>query len=226
MSDKQSDKPDEVSIHSILSEIKSGAIDPETLPKPTRQLCVEILAFEGHQPSALAQLLKVSDKTIKRDLQEIHERNSVTPSPELAKQLVGECIQKTRMHYSYIVRLARGKEGTLTEKVQAEFLAWRTQKEFLQLMQSLGYLPLRPQEVVGNVVHHVSKESEIEALDEIRQTILAIEQTAKECGGISTEVQEKVEKLKLEVHKTELAEEALNLKTEVENEKKPERVVE
>src|SRR5690242_808228 len=93
--------PDEISVHTILTDIKTGKLDPVALTKPVRQQCVEALMLEGHQPSALAPILKVSDKTIKRDLNEIFERNAVNPSPELAKRLIGEFLQKMHTHHAY-----------------------------------------------------------------------------------------------------------------------------
>src|SRR3989338_4222869 len=136
--------PDDISVHSILSEIKNGTIDPAVLTKPVRQLCVEALFLQGHTSFSLAQLLKVSDKTIRRDLQEIYEKNALHPSAALAKELIGECLQKARAHHSRLMRLARGEEGSLQEKAQAEYLAWRTLKETMALLQSLGYLQQAP----------------------------------------------------------------------------------
>lgn len=197
--------PEEISVHTILTDIKSGKLDPVTLAKPVRQQCVEALMLEGHQPSALAPILKVSDKTIKRDLNEIFERNAVNPSPELAKRLIGEFLQKMHTHHAYLMRLARSKEGSLREKGEVEYLAWRTQKEAIELLQSLGYLPSRPTQIVGDIFHHADRAEP--AIVDIKKQIAEIELIAEETKVLTPEVLAKLGDLKLRTEKAEIQEE-------------------
>jgi len=205
--------PDDISIHSVLNEIKSGALDPATLPKQTRQHCVEALMLEGHQPSALAPLLKVSDKTIKRDLNDIFEKNAVNPSPELAKRLIGEFMQRFRTHHAHLTRLARSKEGSVRERGEVEFLAWRVQKEALELLQSLGYLPSRPTQVIGDIFYHDEQSAE-PAIDEIKKQIAEIELIAEQTKVLSPEALSKIDALKLRVEKADIQEEVKKVSEE------------
>jgi len=71
--DKQ-EKP----ILSLLQDIKSGVIDPRDIEKELRQQIVEVLLLEGTMVPQIAQILKVSDKTIRRDTLDIKERNALT----------------------------------------------------------------------------------------------------------------------------------------------------
>lgn len=150
----------EISTLSLIQKLKAGLLDPKILPKEHRQQCVEIFIGEGYTISTIAHILKRSDKTIQRDLKEIKERNSITPNIDLARQIIGEVIFNAKSHHSYLVRLSRLQEASVAEKAQAIFLAWRVQKEFVERLQTLGYLPSMPGKVVGKFSYQLEKNSQ------------------------------------------------------------------
>jgi len=166
--------------------------------------------FEGYLPASIAQILKRSDKTIKRDIQEIRERNALVPNVDFAKQFVGALRQKSEMHQAYLMRLARSKEGPLEGCVQAEYNAWRIAKEEVELLQNLGYLPKRPQEVIGDFTHHHSNGSE--SCKELNDKLTAIEKAVRACGNIPEISLRRIEVLRVKVQKIEVAEEITQIK--------------
>ena len=208
--EKKEINPDEVSVHSILSEIKEGKLDPSSLSKEVRQLCVSALILEGHLPSTLAPLLKVSDKTVQRDLKEIREQNALKPSAELAKQLIGDFLQSSRTHHSHLMRLARTKEASVNEKVYAESTAAQTLRDTIKTLQSLGYLPSRPQEIVADLFHHKADDGDL-TFDEVKKKIAEMEALISEFGTSSPEVISQIEQLKLKLQKAEIHQEVLRL---------------
>jgi predicted transcriptional regulator len=139
----------------LLQEINSGQTDPGLLDKPSRQQCIELLIAEGYTHSQIAQLLKCSEKTVSRDIKEIRARNELTPSVPFAKQFIGDMLKKAMNHHAYLMRLARMKNIPAADKIQAESSAWKVIKEVCEKLQSLGYLPCRPQEVVGDIFHQL-----------------------------------------------------------------------
>lgn len=195
--------PDEQPILTLIQRIKDNLFDPRLLTKDQRMQCVEILSGEALTEATIAQILKVSIKTIARDIQTVRERNALTPNINFAKQIAGELVHKARLHHGYLMRLARNKETSAIAKVQAEFSAWRVLNEMIERLQSLGYLPLRPQEIVGDLYHHMADDSE-KSLDEIRKMIIEIEVVSKETGEMSPEVEEELKRLKAKIDKTEL----------------------
>ena len=211
------EKEEEVPILSLIQKIKDESLDPKTLPKELRQQCVEVLWAEGYGESSMAQILQRSEKTIRRDLQEIRERNALTPNLELAKQVIGEMVQRAHMHQGYLVRLARSKDATVSEKSQSEYFAWRVQKELVEKMQSLGYLPSRPQEITGDIHHHMSLQEEERSFAEIKTMITQIESVAQETDTFSNELEKEVTLLKAKIEKAEITCEVENL---LENQKK------
>ena len=124
MEDNKVPNQDET-VFKTIQDINSGVCDPLLLDKSMRQLCIEVLIGEGYTYLQLAQLLKRSEKTISRDMQEIRQKNAIEPSVEFAKETVGELIIKARIHASYLMRLARDKDSPVANKAGAEFLADR-----------------------------------------------------------------------------------------------------
>jgi transposase len=202
--DQTSKKDEERPIFSLIQQLKDASLDPRTLPKELRQQCVEVLWAEGYNESAMAQILQRSEKTIKRDLQEIREKNALSPNLELARQIIGETVQRARMHQGYLVRLARSKDATVTEKGQAEYLAWRVQKELVEKMQSLGYLPAKPQEVIGDIYHHLSLQQEERPFAEIRGILAEIENVARETSTFTDELGKEIKILNARIEKAEI----------------------
>ena len=188
----------------LLQDINSGIIDPKQLDKPSRQRCIELLIAEGYTYSQISQVLKISEKTISRDVKEIKARNELTPNIEFAKQFIGEVFQKAMNSHSFLIRLARSKDATNPEKIQAEFAAWRLLKELVERMQLLGYLPLRPQQVVGDVFHHMSAEEGGETLEEVKKMITEIGVVAKDTNTLTPELAKEIEDLGVRIEKAEI----------------------
>lgn len=159
---------------SIIQEIKDGRVDPTTLTKELRTNCVEILMLEGYKTSEMAQVLKRSEKTIKRDIAEIREANSISPDIKLVKELVGEFLLKARNSHTFLSKLARSKEGSVGERAQAEYYAHMTSNDVITKLQSLGYLPSVAKTVVGDIFHHY-EDNDVEELKILNQELLELE---------------------------------------------------
>ncbi len=204
---------EEQSSLSLIQQIKEKTIDPQNLDKKQRQECVATLECEGYSPASIAQILRRSEKTIKRDLDEIHEARSFRPDPKLIHQHVGMLCQRAEAHQSFLMRLARSGSGSVGERAQAEYYAWQVLKELNQLLQSMGFLPSRPQEVVGNIFHHSDNGN---LLDELKARLTSIELSAKEAGELSPERAEYIRSLSLEITKIETLEKIQGLETQKE----------
>jgi transposase len=196
----------------ILQEINSGLRDPRSLDKYTRQLCVEFLSAEGYTQSQIAQILKCSEKTIFRDLKEIRQRNELAPSIEAARQFVGDVFKKAMNHHDYLTRLARAKETPSAIKTVSELGAWKVLKELIEKMQSLGYLPLMPQQVIGDIFHHSSADGGSESLDEAKKMLFEIEAVAQETDTMTPDLQEDIKTLRGRIENAEIVSKAEKIK--------------
>jgi len=194
---------DERPILELIQKIKDELVEPRLLSKEERQQCVEVLLGEGMNESTIAQILKRSEKTIYRDMSEIRQRNAVVPSIELAKQMTGELLTNARIHHAYLMRIARNKESSASDKIQAELSAWRVLNELVERLQNLGYLPMQRQAVTNDVYYHMVDDSE-KSFEEIKGMITEIETISSEKGGMPKEIEEEIGKLKTKVSKAEL----------------------
>src|SRR3989338_3720199 len=124
-------KDQDVPLLSLIQKIKDGSIDPRSITKDQRLQCVSILCSEGYNESSIAQVLNRSEKTIRRDLSDIRSQNALSPDQNLARELVGEMVQKARAHQSRLLRIASNKENKAFERIQAEYAAWRIERELI-----------------------------------------------------------------------------------------------
>jgi transposase len=195
----------------ILQEINSGLTDPKLLDKQCRQQCVELLIAEGYTYPQIGQVLKVSERTVIRDVKDIRARNEMVPNIEFAKQFVGEVFNKAMNHHSFLVRLSRAKDTAAAEKIQAEFAGWKILKELVEKLQTLGYLPLKPQEIAGELYHHIAVEEAGESVLEARRMLSEIESVAIDTGTYTPELAEEVKALSGRLEKAEVINETKKL---------------
>jgi hypothetical protein len=193
---KNEHKPEEEekSVLSIIQDIKNNLLDPKTLFPEERQRCVDFLLREGYTREQVAQIFVTTDRTIRRDLVEIRKKNALTADINLVKETIGDMFQKAMMHHAYLVRLARSSEASVAIKGQLEFQAWTVLKEMVVLMQNLGFLPSKPQAIVGEIFHHV--DGKISDLDELTKEIIDIENMADGDGKIEKDIKEDLTKIK------------------------------
>lgn len=214
----QKTNDNENSAMQLLQEIHSHITDPKLLDKQSRQQCVEMLITEGYTHFQIAQLLKCSEKTIGRDLREIRKRNELSPNVEFAKQLIGELYHKGLSHHNYLVRLARNKDSSVSEKIQSESAAWKILKELIEKLQSLGYLPSQPKEIIGTFYNH-SDADDNNSPQAMRRKLLSIEKTAKDADILDGEVISRIELIKARIEQSEISAEIKQLEAETKESK-------
>jgi len=199
------DGREELSATVLLQKIKSGEINPQNLSSEERLICVNVLAFsEGLKHTNIAQFLCCSERTITRDIKEINGRNSLKPNIELSEELVGKTVFKAEIHISHLMRAARSQEGSLGERVQAEFLAWKIWIELISKLQTLGYLPQATQRIEGDLFHHFNDPGEEKGFDDLKRALSVIETTAKEAGTLDSETENKIRFIKSKIEKAEI----------------------
>ncbi len=211
---------EESPVFKIIQEIKDGKREAKDLSKEQRQECVDSLDLQGYNISQIAQVLDRSEKTIRRDLQDVKARRSVKPSLELATQIVGNMIAKLEACQSYLMRLANSKEGSLQEKSQAIFYAGKMMLELTEKLQSLGYLPSAPQKVIGEIYLH--NEDDDKTFAEAKEKLKEIEAIAKDTGVLDEATQKRIEDLKGKIEKAEIVKDVENLNKEQNNKKEEE----
>lgn len=205
-------------ILTLIQQLKDGVVAANALTKEQRQGCVAVLRLEGYTHAQMAQILTVSEKTIQRDLAEFRARNAASPpSPEQARQIIGEFLVKMEAHHAHLMRLARDKSASVAERAQAEFFAARVLNDLLLRLQSLGYLPERPQQVIGDFVHRFTDEGGSEPVLEATEKIIQEIELVGQETGVDPAMTAQLAALRQRLEQAKLQEDAQRLLTQQQN---------
>ncbi len=160
----------------ILQQIKEGIIDKEKLPKEMRQECVEYLLSKFQSISEIALILGKTDKTIRRDKEEIDTKRSVKPSTDYSLKLIAELMRKANATQEHLMHLSRS-DGSLQEKTQAAFYIWKCTQEQMKILQSSGFLPDQPMRIEANITHEEEKD-----VVKLKEELVEAEKMALDAG--------------------------------------------
>lgn len=210
MSENNTQEKKEQPILAVIQDLKDGRLAPETIDKDLRQQCVEVFLAEGHNISFIAQVFHKNERTVRRDVEQIRERNALSPNIEQAKKIIGELVTYARIHRDHLMRMARTKETSVSEKSQAEYYAHRVEMELVEKLQTLGYLPLKPKTIVGDFTYNMQVSDE-KAIDDLKLQLVEIERLAIEQGSLSPELDIEVKRLRKRIEQVEIEKEILKI---------------
>ncbi len=189
---------EEVSILSILQQIKDGIKDPGSLTKEDRQRCVEALKFQNQSVVQIAWLLKCSEKTVSRDIAAIRKKNAMSPSTDWAKEFVGELDQQVQAQIGRLTRIATSGDCKEEDRINADALIWKIRREHAQVMQTFGYLPLKPTELM------LTQRDEERSLADGEQALSDVLRVNQENGTLTPELEAKIQHLQEKFKKAKL----------------------
>ncbi len=148
----------------LIRELQSGTLSPTALTHETRRACVEHLTAEGYSVAEVAEFLKVSTRTVSRDLALIREVNAIEQDPALGGQFVGELMAQARQSIARLRRITRERDCPHATRVEAERSAWTIIRELGEILQRLGYLPTAAQEIHADLTHRLEAPPSLEEL--------------------------------------------------------------
>jgi len=191
---KRSEDHQEKPVAKILKEIADGLIKGDELSTDIRQECVEHMWLtQGYSVMDMASILNVSERTIKRDKNDIKKRNAQKPSADYALETIGELMQKATAAHEHLMRLSRSKEGSFQDKHLAGYSVGKLIMEQGKILQRMGYLPQKPMEVEEHVHHHQEEETSVE---ELKEELARLEKIAAAKESIDPDISKLVEKAK------------------------------
>jgi transposase-like protein len=205
------------SVLAVLQKVKAGEVDPRNLSAESRQACVEHMSVEGYATAEMAQVLRVTERTVRRDRQAIRKAHAVQPGDEFVKETVGALVAHAEMAIDRIRRQARSRELSPMERVHAERLAWRIRDELAERLQKLGYLPTAATEVKGAFTHELTGRGLAPTYNEITVQIEQLEAVVKDSRDVPPEVAGKLMRLKALLPRCQVADELESLAEGIEN---------
>ncbi|MCI0350408.1 MAG: hypothetical protein L0Z53_13365 [Acidobacteriales bacterium] len=139
----------------IIRNIKNQSISAKNLLATDRQSCVEHLTGEGLSLVEIAEVLKMSERTVARDRKSIQEANALEQRPELVPQMVGRLVCEAELAITQIRRAARDKGAQPAVRIDAQHRCYQITSDVIQRLQHLGYLPLAIHRFEGALNHQI-----------------------------------------------------------------------
>lgn len=164
---------------SLIKQLRDGKISAANLTKEAEIACIEYLNGEGLKKCEIAELLKVSTRTVYRDLAQIRKENAISLDAEFVAQHVGELEKRYSSAILNLLKIQNEKKCPYKVKVDAQHKTWIIVKEYTQTLQSIRYLPNAATEIMASVDHNFG---EPPSFDEITHELSILKASMKEAG--------------------------------------------
>ena len=175
-------KPEPLGVIEIITQIKHGTTDPKSLDPGDRRQCAAYLFGEGMSTPEIARLLKVTERTIRRDREQIREEQSVSRDPSLAGRIAGQLFAEAENTVQRIRRVVRERDASHAVRVQGETECFSIFCKLTERLQSLGYLPTAPTQIQASVLHAEA----VPTFDELEREINELLEIAESAGDEGT----------------------------------------
>jgi len=221
MTDSPTNSNSERSIHSVLRDIQQGALDPHSLAIEDRRRCVEHLTCEGYSVADIAEILKVKERTIARDRSANRKSNSIKSDENFTEEMVGLLVTQADTSINRIRRITRDNETPPATRIEGEKACWIITREFLDKLQSLGYLPKAPQQILGQITHQIEHLPKFEQMnDEVSRIEIILNQQVLAGEEGKQPLLEQLASVKDEVKRGVLQEQLTSIATHLVEERK------
>jgi len=172
---------DDAPVLHVLKQIANGTLDARTLSQEMRQDCVRHMwQVKGQDVSTIAAVLKVSDKTIRRDKTEITAKDAQAVPTDYKQRLRGDLMTKMSVINDLMLRLANEKENSGQDRVQAGYYVWKMIKDEVEIAQSLGLLPSTAFDLGGP-----SQREPEQSPAQLKEELTRLEKIAADSGTIN-----------------------------------------
>ncbi len=169
-------------VFDVLRDIKNGVLDTSNLTADDRRLCVAQLVGDGLSVGEIAQVLRVSTRTITRDRQAIHEQNAIEPDPRLGYLFAGRLAAEYEATSARIRRVTRDKDTPPAVKIDGEYKCYDMFDRLVQRLQSIGLIPTAAQRVQSDLTHNLG---DLSSMADLRNEVLRLETIEREAQGLS-----------------------------------------
>ena len=199
---------------SLLQKIQAGTVDPKCIRPAERHLIVSYLMADGYSTADMAQILKVSDRSIERDKRAIRETNALAADAELVEQMVGRLVCEAELSVQRIRKTARDKDTPQAVKVDAEHRCYQIVSDMITSLQRLGYLPTATPRLQADFTHNIGQ---IPDFAQIQAEVQRLRQITGETQGADPQLTEQLNQIETELGKVRLVNQIENISNIVES---------
>jgi len=150
---EESGGPEKPTVLDTIRALQARKITGASLSQLDRRGCVEHLTTDGYSLAEIADILKVSERTIARDRKAIQETYAMDPDPKLVGQIVGRLAHEVEQCIARIRRAARDKDASPAHRIEAEHRCFEIFNGYVLRLQQLGYLPTAAHRLEANLKH-------------------------------------------------------------------------
>jgi len=199
---------------SLLQKIQAGTVDPRCIRPADRRLLVSYLMADGYSTADIAQILKVSDRSIERDKKAIREANALAADPELVEQMAGRLVFEAELSIQRIRKAARDKNTPQAVRIDAEHRCYQIVSDMVATLQRLGYLPIAAQRLQADFTHSIGQIPDFAQMDAELQRL---RQITGETQGTDPKLIEQLSEVGTQLIKAKLASQIENMSKIVES---------
>ena len=209
-------KPDDTGQRtlSLLQKIYTGAVDPKCIRPAERRQIVSYLMADGYCTADMAQILKVSDRSIERDKQAIRQANALAADPELIEQMVGRLVREAELSVQRIRKAGRDKKTPQAVKVDAEHRCYQIVSDMIASLQRLGYLPMATARLQADLTHNIGQ---IPDLPQMQEEVQRLRQITGKIQGNNPKLIEQLDGIETQLTKVKLADKIENISNIIES---------
>ena len=199
---------------SLLQKIQAGTVAPKCIRPAERHLIVSYLMADGRSTADMAQILKVSDRSIERDKKAIREANALAAEPELVEQMAGRLVCEAELSIQRIRKAARDKDTSQAVKVDAEHRCYQIRSDMTASLQRLGYLPTATSKLQADFTHSIGQ---IPDFAQIQAEVQRLRRITGETQGTDPQLTEQLNQIETQLVKVELVNQIENISNIVES---------
>jgi len=187
---------------SLLQKIQAGSVDPKCIRPAERRLVVSYLMADGYCTADMAQILKISDRSIERDKKAIREANALAATPELVEQMAGRLVGEANLSIQRIRKAARDKETSPAVRIDAEHRCYQIVSDMIASLRHLGYLPTATSKLQADFTHNIGQ---LPDFADMQAEVQRLRQITGETQGTDSEVIEQLNQIETQLVKVNLA---------------------
>lgn len=199
---------------SLLQKIQAGTVAPKCIRPAERRQIVSYLMANGYETADMAQILKVSDRSVERDKKAIREANALAASPELVEQMVGRLVCEAELSVQRMRKAARDKDTPQAVKVDAEHRCYQIVSDMIASLRHLGYLPTATARLQADFTHNIGQ---IPDFAQMQAEVQRLKQITGETQGADPQLTEQLNEIESQLAKVDLANQIENISNIVES---------
>ncbi len=127
-------------VDELLQRLHGGELKPDQLTLEDRQRCISQLTTEGFSNAEIGHLLRLSERTVRRDRAALRRDEALKPGASLGDELMGEFHRLTLAGVQRLTHLVQDRQAPAYVRLWAEEAIIRIYQRFLDTTHKLNYI--------------------------------------------------------------------------------------